>query len=99
MGMAAWESEHECSCPSLQSASGVTEKTRLDSNMPDLCIAYQLHLECGRLINLYDWLQVCTSMGYFTCPGVGVIPATVLFQSVGYGLLVYAKPTTNNCRQ
>ena len=24
--------------------------------MPDVCIAYQLHLECGRLINLFDWL-------------------------------------------
>ena len=24
--------------------------------MPDLCIVYQLHLECGRLINLFDWL-------------------------------------------
>ena len=25
--------------------------------MPDLSVAYKLHLECGRLINLYDWLQ------------------------------------------
>lgn len=25
--------------------------------MPDLSIAYKLHLECGKLINLYDWLQ------------------------------------------
>ncbi|KAL0969554.1 hypothetical protein UPYG_G00229040 [Umbra pygmaea] len=24
---------------------------------PDICIVYKLHLECGRLINLYDWLQ------------------------------------------
>uniref|UniRef100_A0A8C4WUW8 Origin recognition complex subunit 3 n=1 Tax=Eptatretus burgeri TaxID=7764 RepID=A0A8C4WUW8_EPTBU len=24
---------------------------------PDICVAYRLHLECGRLINLYDWLQ------------------------------------------
>ena len=24
--------------------------------MPDLCIAYKLHAECGRLINLYDWM-------------------------------------------
>ncbi|XP_051880142.1 origin recognition complex subunit 3 isoform X2 [Pristis pectinata] len=24
---------------------------------PDICIIYKLHLECGRLINLYDWLQ------------------------------------------
>lgn len=25
--------------------------------MPDICIAYKLHLECGKMINLYDWLQ------------------------------------------
>jgi origin recognition complex subunit 3 len=25
--------------------------------MPDICIVYKLHLECGRLINMYDWLQ------------------------------------------
>uniref|UniRef100_A0A4W5LU88 Origin recognition complex subunit 3 n=1 Tax=Hucho hucho TaxID=62062 RepID=A0A4W5LU88_9TELE len=25
---------------------------------PDICIVYKLHLECGRLINLYDWLEV-----------------------------------------
>ena len=24
--------------------------------MPDVCIVYLLHLECGRLINLFDWL-------------------------------------------
>jgi len=41
-----------------QSAGSVAEQTGLDANMPDICIVYQLHLECGRLINLYDWLQV-----------------------------------------
>lgn len=25
--------------------------------MLDICIAYKLHLECGKLINMYDWLQ------------------------------------------
>ena len=24
--------------------------------MPDICIVYLLHLECGQLINLFDWL-------------------------------------------
>ncbi|KAK0153350.1 Origin recognition complex subunit 3 [Merluccius polli] len=24
---------------------------------PDICIVHKLHLECGRLINLYDWLE------------------------------------------
>ena len=27
------------------------------SATPDLCTAYRLHLECGSLINLYDWMQ------------------------------------------
>jgi origin recognition complex subunit 3 len=25
--------------------------------MPDICIAYKLHLECNKFINLFDWLQ------------------------------------------
>ena len=25
---------------------------------PDICIAYKLHLECSRLINLVDWSEV-----------------------------------------
>ncbi|XP_075453961.1 origin recognition complex subunit 3 isoform X2 [Ascaphus truei] len=29
----------------------------VSSAAPDICIAYKLHLECGRLINLYDWLE------------------------------------------
>lgn len=24
--------------------------------MPDICIVYKLHLEWGKMINLYDWL-------------------------------------------
>ena len=30
--------------------------------MPDVSISYNLHLECGQLINLYDWLQVSSSV-------------------------------------
>ncbi|PSN46610.1 Origin recognition complex subunit 3 [Blattella germanica] len=26
-------------------------------SLPDICILYKLHLECGKLINMYDWLQ------------------------------------------
>ena len=33
----------------------------IQASQPDVCILYQLHLECGKLINLYDWLQVCVS--------------------------------------
>ena len=30
----------------------------IQDTLPDVSIAYKLHLECGRIINLYDWLQV-----------------------------------------
>uniref|UniRef100_A0A8C9WGZ2 Origin recognition complex subunit 3 n=1 Tax=Scleropages formosus TaxID=113540 RepID=A0A8C9WGZ2_SCLFO len=36
----------------LQNDSGI-----ISSAAPDICIIYKLHLECGRLINLYDWLE------------------------------------------
>lgn len=39
---------------SLKSGAGSISKTA-----PDICIAYKLHVECGRLINLVDWLEVC----------------------------------------
>ncbi|XP_066468688.1 origin recognition complex subunit 3 isoform X2 [Tiliqua scincoides] len=29
----------------------------ISNTAPDICIAYKLHLECGRLINLVDWLE------------------------------------------
>lgn len=35
-----------------------TEDGTVSNSAPDICIAYKLHLECGRLINLYDWLEV-----------------------------------------
>ncbi|XP_038078815.1 origin recognition complex subunit 3-like [Patiria miniata] len=41
----------------LQSESCKAEAGGVLSTMPDVCIAYKLHMECGRLINLYDWLQ------------------------------------------
>uniref|UniRef100_A0A8C5QVI8 Origin recognition complex subunit 3 n=1 Tax=Leptobrachium leishanense TaxID=445787 RepID=A0A8C5QVI8_9ANUR len=34
-----------------------SDTSSLSSASPDICIAYKLHLECGRLINLYDWLE------------------------------------------
>ncbi|XP_067335443.1 origin recognition complex subunit 3 isoform X4 [Channa argus] len=34
-----------------------TEDGLASNAAPDICIAYKLHLECGRLINLYDWLE------------------------------------------
>uniref|UniRef100_A0A671RI76 Origin recognition complex subunit 3 n=1 Tax=Sinocyclocheilus anshuiensis TaxID=1608454 RepID=A0A671RI76_9TELE len=44
----------------LKNASLKTDAGTISSAAPDLCIVYKLHLECGRLINLYDWLEVQT---------------------------------------
>lgn len=41
----------------LQNESLKTNAGTISSVAPDLCIVYKLHLECGRLINLYDWLE------------------------------------------
>ncbi|XP_078255936.1 origin recognition complex subunit 3 isoform X2 [Rhinoraja longicauda] len=45
-----------------------SEGGNITNAAPDICIIYKLHLECGRLINLYDWLQafatvVCSAEG------------------------------------
>lgn len=42
----------QCSCCTL------TNSTQTAPTLPDLSIVYKLHLECGRMINLFDWLQV-----------------------------------------
>ncbi|KAM8952371.1 origin recognition complex subunit 3 isoform 3-T3 [Pelodytes ibericus] len=42
---------------SLERDSGSISRTA-----PDICIAYKLHLECGRLINLYDWLEAFSTV-------------------------------------
>ncbi|XP_044022020.1 origin recognition complex subunit 3 isoform X1 [Siniperca chuatsi] len=41
----------------LQNDSLKTEDGTVSNAAPDICIVYKLHLECGRLINLYDWLE------------------------------------------
>ncbi|KAK2825988.1 hypothetical protein Q5P01_020202 [Channa striata] len=41
----------------LQNDRLKTEDGSVSNAAPDVCIAYKLHLECGRLINLYDWLE------------------------------------------
>nr|DBA26491.1 TPA: hypothetical protein GDO54_010740 [Pyxicephalus adspersus] len=43
--------------PSSYLKSLENEAGALTNAAPDICIAYKLHLECGRLINLYDWLE------------------------------------------
>ena len=39
-----------CSCCRIEPGS-------IQDTLPDISVAFKLHLECGRLINLYDWLQ------------------------------------------
>ncbi|KAM9267773.1 origin recognition complex subunit 3 isoform 3-T3 [Cariama cristata] len=34
----------------------------ISNKAPDVCIAYKLHLECGRLINLVDWLEAFSTV-------------------------------------
>lgn len=41
----------QCSCCELK------EHEQILPTLPDICIAYKLHLECNKFINLYDWLQ------------------------------------------
>lgn len=46
----------QCKC------CGLREHTQLLATLPDLSVMYKLHLECGRMINLYDWLQAFRSL-------------------------------------
>lgn len=46
----------QCDCCKMK------DNNEILSTFPDLCIAYKLHLECGVEVNLYDWLQVSTSV-------------------------------------
>uniref|UniRef100_A0A3Q0T8K2 Origin recognition complex subunit 3 n=1 Tax=Amphilophus citrinellus TaxID=61819 RepID=A0A3Q0T8K2_AMPCI len=46
----------------LQNDRLKTDDGTVSSAAPDICIAYKLHLECGRLINLYDWLEAFTTV-------------------------------------
>ncbi|KAG7269808.1 hypothetical protein CRUP_027151, partial [Coryphaenoides rupestris] len=41
----------------LQNDKLRTEEGGVSNAAPDICIVHKLHLECGRLINLYDWLE------------------------------------------
>ncbi|NXX88465.1 ORC3 protein, partial [Centropus bengalensis] len=34
----------------------------ISNKAPDICIVYKLHLECGRLINLSDWLEAFSTV-------------------------------------
>uniref|UniRef100_A0A3Q2PFB7 Origin recognition complex subunit 3 n=1 Tax=Fundulus heteroclitus TaxID=8078 RepID=A0A3Q2PFB7_FUNHE len=46
----------------IQNDSLKAEDGTVSNAAPDICIAYKLHLECGRLINLYDWLEAYSTV-------------------------------------
>ncbi|XP_009998817.1 PREDICTED: origin recognition complex subunit 3 isoform X2 [Chaetura pelagica] len=39
-----------------------TDGGGISNKAPDICIVYKLHLECGRLINLVDWLEAFSTV-------------------------------------
>ena len=46
--------------PDLQ----IEDVSDIPASFPDLSVAFKLHSECGRLINLFDWLQVRHEMSF-----------------------------------
>ena len=50
----------QCECCELETGQNLL------STFPDLTVAYKLHLECGRMINLFDWLQAFRSVVDYT---------------------------------
>lgn len=50
----------QCKC------CGLREHSQLLATLPDISVMYKLHLECGRMINLYDWLQAFRSLVDYT---------------------------------
>ncbi|XP_050663609.1 origin recognition complex subunit 3 isoform X2 [Leptidea sinapis] len=46
----------KCCCCNLSSPDSLSDK------LPDVSLAYKLHRECGKHINLYDWLQAFASV-------------------------------------
>ncbi|GJQ82482.1 hypothetical protein Trydic_g14472 [Trypoxylus dichotomus] len=46
----------QCNCCKKENEASILK------TMPDICIIYKLHLEYGKMINLYDWLQAFVSI-------------------------------------
>lgn len=42
----------QCECCEIEN-----DEAKLLPTMPDVSIIYKLHLECGKMINMFDWLQ------------------------------------------
>lgn len=50
----------QCKCCKLENLTALT------ATLPDISIVYKLHLECGTMINLFDWLQAFRSVVDFS---------------------------------
>lgn len=46
----------QCDCCVIDNAS------QMAATLPDLPIVFKLHLECGKMINLFDWMQAFRSI-------------------------------------
>ncbi|XP_031436874.1 origin recognition complex subunit 3 isoform X2 [Clupea harengus] len=46
----------------LQHEGLKTDSGTFSNAAPDICIVHKLHLECGRLINLFDWLEAYSTV-------------------------------------
>uniref|UniRef100_A0A667X358 Origin recognition complex subunit 3 n=1 Tax=Myripristis murdjan TaxID=586833 RepID=A0A667X358_9TELE len=60
----------------LQNDTLRSEDGTVSNAAPDICIVHKLHLECGRLINLYDWLEVSCSKAVSELEFLGFIKST-----------------------
>ena len=41
----------------MQTACSMNDEEGSSDGIPDICVAYQLYSECGKFINLSDWMQ------------------------------------------
>jgi hypothetical protein len=50
-------------------ALAMSSSSSIPASLPDLSVAYKLHSECGKLINLYDWLQENSQISFIILVG------------------------------
>ncbi|MEQ2168301.1 hypothetical protein GOODEAATRI_012891, partial [Goodea atripinnis] len=75
-----------------------TEDGTVSNAAPDICIAYKLHLECGRLINLYDWLEVSLQLNHDELSACDLFRSKHVFGGTDInGLIIFPlAPNTNS---
>lgn len=62
----------QCKCCKLDNSMGCI------GTLPDISIVYKLHLECGSLINLFDWLQAFRSIVDYSEEEIDYMDPTIL---------------------